>query len=102
MKIKDVVVLEEVTDDMNDGKSFYDSQERGVGDYFFDSLLADMESLFVYGGVHRRVFGLFRMLAKRFPYAIYYEFADDIAYVVAVLPMRRDPTWIRKKLMERR
>ena len=87
---------------MHDGKAFYDSKEPGVGDYFFDSLLADMQSLFVYGGVHRRVFGLYRMLAKRFPYAIYYEVADDIAYVVAVLPMRRDPTWIHKKLMERR
>ena len=33
------------------------------------------------------------MLAKRFPYAIYYEIKDEIAYVVAVLPMRRDPLY---------
>jgi hypothetical protein len=38
------------------------------------------------------------MLAKRFPYAIYYDIADDIAYVVAVLPMRRSPTWIKRKI----
>ena len=52
---------------MNDGKGFYDSKEPGVGDYFFDSLPADMESLFIYAGVHIRVSGLYRMLAKRFP-----------------------------------
>ncbi len=26
------------------------------------------------------------------------EIADDVAYVVAVLPMRRDPRWIRTHL----
>jgi len=41
------------------------------------------------------------MLAKRFPYAIYYEIENEIAYVVAVLPIRQDPAWIEKKLKER-
>jgi len=41
------------------------------------------------------------MLSKRFPYAIYYEVKDHGAYVVAVLPMRREPKWIRGKLDER-
>jgi len=45
--------------------------------------------------------GLYRMLAKRFPYAIYYEIADEIAYVVAVLPMRRHPAWIKRHLEDR-
>jgi hypothetical protein len=102
MKIKDVVVFDEVAEDMNDAKAFYDKKDPRIGDYFWDSLLADMESLLVYGGVHCRVFGLYRLLARRFPYAVYYEVADDIAYVVAVLPMRRDPKWIYKKLKERR
>jgi len=34
---------------------------------------------------------LYRMLAKRFPYATYYEIKDGIAHVVAVLPMHWDP-----------
>jgi hypothetical protein len=33
--------------------------------------------------------------------AIYYEIAGEVAYVVAVLPMRRSPAWIRKKLKDR-
>jgi hypothetical protein len=41
------------------------------------------------------------MFARRFPYAIYYEMVDDIAYVVAVLPMRRNPVWIKRRLKER-
>jgi hypothetical protein len=98
VKVQEVVILREVADDLNDAKAFYDQREPGVGDYFWDSLLADIESLMIYAGIHIRKHGLYRMLAKRFPYAIYYEIADGIAYVVAVLPMRRHPAWIKGKL----
>ena len=102
MRIKDVVTLKEVAIDLNDGKAFYDQRKSGVGDYFWDSLVADIESLIIYAGIHNRKYGLYRMLARRFPYAIYYEINDKIAYIVAILPMRRDPVWIKKKLEERR
>ncbi len=98
MRVKDVVLLKEVADDLNDGKAFYDRREPGVGDYFWDSLFADIESLVIHAGIHNRKYGIYRMLAKRFPYAIYYEVVDEIAYVVAVLPMRHNPAWIKKKL----
>ena len=101
MKIKDVILIKEVANDLKDGKSFYDQREAGVGDYFWDSLIADIESLVIYAGIHNKRYGLHRMLAKRFPYALYYEIKGDIAYVVAVLPMRRDPLWIKRKLKER-
>ena len=87
MRIKDVVTLKEVVSDLNDGKAFYDQRETGVGDYFWDSLIADIESLRIYAGIHNKRYGLHRMLAKRFPYALYYEIEDEIAYIVAILPM---------------
>ena len=102
MKIKDVILIKEVANDLKDGKSFYDQREAGVGDYFWDSLIADIESLVIYAGIHNKRYGLHRMLAKRFPYALYYKIKGDIAYIVAVLPMRRDPLWIKRKLKERR
>ncbi len=37
MNITQVLVLETVSDDMNSGKAFYDKQEEGVGNYFWDS-----------------------------------------------------------------
>ncbi len=101
MRIKDVVALKEVVSDLNDGKVFYDQREAGVGDYFWDSLIADIESLRIYAGIHNKRYGLHRMLAKRFPYALYYEINDKIAYIVAILPMRRNPVWIKRKLEER-
>jgi len=102
MKVFDVRILAEAADDLETGCAFYDAQEQGIGDEFWDSLLADIESLATYAGVHARVHGFFRMLAKRYPYAIYYLVRDDVAYVVAVLPLRRDPKWIARRLRERR
>ncbi len=101
MTVREVVVLAEVAGDLNEGRAFYDQQEAGIGDYFWDSLIADIESLTIYAGIHTRKHGVYRMLARRFPYAIYYEIADDIAYVIAVLPMRRSPAWIQRKLRDR-
>jgi len=52
MKIRDILVLKDAVNDLDEGKSFYDSKEKGVGDYFWDTLLSDIESLTVYAGIH--------------------------------------------------
>ncbi|MFP7754259.1 type II toxin-antitoxin system RelE/ParE family toxin [Thermodesulfobacteriota bacterium B35] len=91
MIIKDVVVLQDAEDDLVAGRTFYDQRGAGIGEYFWDSLIADIRSLFVFAGIHSRRYGLYRMLAKRFPYAIYYDIKDEVARVIAILPLRRDP-----------
>lgn len=45
MRAKEVILLREVADDLNDGRAFYNSREIGVGDYFWDSLVADFAPL---------------------------------------------------------
>ncbi len=100
-KVKKVVVLSEVAQDLNNGKDFYDQNEPGVGDYFWDSLMADIKSLIIYSGIHTIKNGHYRMPAKRFPYSIYYTIEKEIAYVIAVLPMRKDPLWIEDQLKDR-
>lgn len=89
MKIKDVFVLKEAVDDLNDGKAFYDCQESGVGEYFWDCLIADIESLILYAGIHSKKFGLYRMYAKRFPYSIYYELIKNSTFGVNPKPLPR-------------
>ena len=102
MNSKEVLVLQEAEEDMRSGRAFYNKVEYRIGDYFWDSLLADIESLVLYSGIHAKQFDLYRMLAKRFPYAIYYFTKKDVAYVVAVLPIRRDPDWIRSAVRGRK
>jgi hypothetical protein len=97
-----VVILEDAAEDLESGAHFYESCATGVGDYFLDSLLSDLDSLVLFAGVHPIYFQFHRMLSKRFPFGIYYEVEDDVVYVYAILDLRRDPLWIRKRLRKRR
>jgi plasmid stabilization system protein ParE len=96
--MRKVVVLAEAAEDIEQARDFYDAQEAGIGDYYADSLLADIESLALYHGIHSRHFGLYRMLAGRFPFGIYYRETKNETQVIAVLDLRRDPTWMRSEL----
>ncbi len=89
MKIR---ILTSACNDLADGRDFYDRQAEGVGDYFMDSLFADIDSLAIHAGAHRKVFGFHRMLSHRFPWAIYYRFdGEDLVVVFRVLDCRQDP-----------
>ncbi len=96
-----VVVLEDAAEDIESGRRFYESCEAGVGDYFAESILSDLDSLVLYAGIHPVYFGFHRVLSKRFPFGLYYEIEGDVAYVYAVLDLRRDPLWIRSELTKR-
>jgi hypothetical protein len=96
--MRSVVVLAEAAEDIEKARDFYDEQQPGVGDYCADSLIADIESLALYHGIHSRQFGFYRLLANRFPFGIYYRETKQETQVVAVLDLRRDPNWIRKEL----
>ena len=94
-----VRILASAIQDLSDGKEFYDRQELGVGDYFQDCLFSDIDSLVLYGGIHRKVFGYHRLLSRRFPYAIYYRVeSGEVIVVYRVLDCRRDPRRIRRSL----
>jgi len=96
MKVK---ILSPAERDLEEGYRFYESQAPGLGSYFLDSLFSDIDSLAYYGGIHRVVFGFHRQLSKRFPFAVYYRIIDNVVLVFAVLDCRRNPSWIRERLM---
>ncbi|MGH7944773.1 MAG: type II toxin-antitoxin system RelE/ParE family toxin [Opitutaceae bacterium] len=97
-----VTVLEFAEQDIEDGFAFYEFRQPGLGDYFFDSMSADLDSLMLYAGIHRRVHGFHRLLAHKFPFAIYYEVVKEEARVWAIIDCRRKPAWARQTLSERR
>lgn len=94
-----IAILDKAEDDLVAGYHFYEAQASGLGAYFLESLYSDIESLKLFGGIHRRAYRDFhRMLSKRFPFAIFYKAAADTAYVHAVVDCRRSPAWIRDHL----
>ncbi len=91
-------ILTPVIEDLASGRAFYDHQGPGVGDYFFDSLFAEIDSLVLYAGIHPIRHGYHRMLARRFPHAIYYKIANGEVTVHRVIDCRCDPKWIHRQL----
>ena len=61
MKIK---LLSSALEDLSEGRLFYEKQGEGLGEYFFDSLFSDIDSLVLYGGIHSKVYGYHRILSK--------------------------------------
>jgi len=95
MKVR---ILPSAMEDLSDGFRFYENQVSGLGSYFLETLFSDIDSLKLYAGIHQQVFGYYRLLSKRFPYAVYYSLESETISVNAVLDCRRDPEWIQKRL----
>jgi hypothetical protein len=85
--------------DLRGGFRFYEAKEHGLGDYFLDTLMSDIDSLQLFAGIHSTHFERFhRLLSKRFPYGVYYQVSGNEIFVRAVLDLRRNPNWIAQKL----
>jgi hypothetical protein len=55
--VKPVILLAEALEDLENARDFYDRQQQGVGDYCVGCLIADMEKLADYHGIHPKHFG---------------------------------------------
>ena len=94
-----IVIQSSALADLADGFDFYERIEPGLGGYFLDSLYSDIDSLMKYAGIHLIHFGKYhRLLSKRFPYGVYYQVEENTVPVRAVLDLRRDPEWIKRRL----
>lgn len=93
-----ITILPSARKDLDKGTEFYESQGDGLGNYFLETLFAEIDSLNNYAGIHPIVFGYYRLLSKRFPYAIYYLTDADSTVVKAVLDCRRNPALIEDRL----
>ena len=92
-------VLRAAEDDLRDGYHFYEQQGAGLGTYFLNSLISDIDSLILYAGIHPIHFQRYhRMLSRRFPFAVYYTLDGGDVRVHAVLDCRRNPAWTRRRL----
>ncbi len=95
-------ILESAKDDLREGFRFYENQSRGLGEYFLDSIQSDVRSLQVFAGIHVKADGFFRLLSKRFPFAIYYLVENATVDVYAILDCRRNPNWIKERISSAR
>jgi plasmid stabilization system protein ParE len=94
-----IEILDKAERDLIEGFRFYEDQAEGLGSYFLTNLYADIDSLNVSAGIHRKPYKHYhRLLSRRFPFAIFYTIKEDTVIIYAVLDCRRNPAWIRGRL----
>ena len=85
--------------DLADGFWFYESQEKGLGSTFRESLKFDIRSLKINGGSHAKKYGLNRKVCGKFPFSIFYRMESKSELtVIAVFSQRRGNEWISDRL----
>ena len=93
-------ILPAALKDLEWGRDFYDGRELGIGDYFVQRALSDIESLRLYAGIHNKRYGYHWLMVTRFPWAIYYAIEDGVPVVYRVLDCRSHPDSHRSALNE--
>ena len=94
-----IEILDQAELDLLEGFRFYETQQEELGSYFLDSLYSDIELLHHTAGIHLKPHrNYYRVLSKRFPFAIYYTLSNETVFVHAVVDCRRDPAWLKRKL----
>lgn len=88
-----VKILASGHEDIVEGKSFYDSQQEGLGQYFADYIYCELESLSFLGGMHVRFMDYYKMVLRKFPYSVYYKIEGNNVVVWRILDNRRNPEW---------
>ena len=91
-------ILPEARADLIEAYWFYEEREVGIGDYFIESIMGDIDSLVVYAGIHAIHHRKQRFVASKFPHSIYYLIESNEIQIYAVIDNRRDPEWISKRL----
>ncbi len=99
MSTYSLFLTELAREDLNDAEFFYEKQDEKLGIYFRDSIISDLDALLFFAGVHEKHFGYYRMLAKRFPFSIYYDIEKDNVVVHAMLDSRSNPQTRIKRLV---
>lgn len=98
MKNREVRLTDGAIQDIDKAVNFYDQIEFGLGGYFFDSIIADIEALKFFAGLHQQRFGHYASPAKRFPFIIYYNIGDTFVDVLAILDTRENPSNADRRL----
>jgi plasmid stabilization system protein ParE len=93
-----LVVAPEAEQDIAGAYAWYEEQRLGLGEEFLSCVDACMEAIRRTPEIHAVVYENYRRgLVRRFPYAVFYEYARETVTVYGVFHTSRDPgKWLRR------
>jgi plasmid stabilization system protein ParE len=87
-----LVITPEAKDDLDDAYTWYELRGVGLGEVFLVEVDACIESIVRMPSRNALVRGNYRRaLVSKFPYAVFYEIADENSTIYAALHTARNP-----------
>jgi plasmid stabilization system protein ParE len=95
----ELIVAPEAEQDLGEAYAWYERQRVGLGEEFLSCVDACLRGICRSPQAHRLVHENYRRgLVRRFPYAVFYEHAEDTVTVYGVFHTSRDPNKWRERL----
>ncbi len=95
----ELIIAPEAEQDITEAYAWYEARRVGLGEEFLSCVEACIHAICrtpeIYGAVHetyRRAF------VRRFPYAVFYEYANNVVTVYCIFHTSRDPNKWRQRL----
>ncbi len=94
-----LIIVPEAEQDVAEAYAWYETQRPGLGEEFVSCVGACLEAIRRMPEMHGVVHENYRRgLVRRFPYAVFYEYAEDVVTVYGVFHAARDPHKWRQRL----
>ncbi|MCE0497963.1 MAG: type II toxin-antitoxin system RelE/ParE family toxin [Methylacidiphilales bacterium] len=94
-----IILSPEAKADAQDAYNWYEEQDRGLGDEFLRCLESAFDKIAKNPQQYPVRFDDFRrILLRRFPYAVYFEYDDISVYIYYVFHCSQNPAKLSKRL----
>jgi len=94
-----LVLAPEVEQDIAEAYAWYEQRQPGLGEEFLSAVEACLELVQRDPKSHSEVHESYRRaIVRRFPYCVFYEFANQTATVYCVTHAARDPAKWRQRM----
>ncbi len=95
----ELIIAPEAEFDISDAYGWYEERRIGLGEEFLSCVDACIERIRRTPEMHAKVHEEYRRaLVRRFPYAVFYEYADTTVTVYCIFHTSREPEKCRKRL----
>ncbi len=95
----ELTIAPEAQQDLDEAYAWYERQRAGLGEDFLTCVDACVQAVCRTPEMGRLVHESFRrVLVRRFPYAVFYEYAENRVTVYCVFHTSRDPEKWRERL----
>ena len=94
----ELIIAPEAEQDIGEAYCWYEDRRPGLGDEFLSSVDACIQQIRRMPELHAKAHDEYRRaLIRRFPYAVFYEYAGGTATVYCVFHTSRDPEKWRRR-----